>query len=55
LLTGLYPHQMGVGAMTTDARQQYPGYCGAIQPYTAPLAEVLKALGHRTAMSGKMN
>lgn len=53
LLTGLYPHQAGVGMMTADAGAQYPGYRGAIQPHTVTLAEVLKAAGYRTAMSGK--
>src|SRR5262245_27271802 len=33
LLTGLYPHQAGVGMMTADAGEKYPGYRGAIQPY----------------------
>jgi arylsulfatase A-like enzyme len=32
---------------------QYPSYRGAIQPYAVTLAEVLKAAGYRTAMSGK--
>ena len=53
LLTGLYPHQAGVGEMTADAGEKYPGYRGAIQPYTVTLAEVLKAAGYRTAMGGK--
>jgi arylsulfatase A-like enzyme len=53
LLTGLYPHQSGVGMMTADAGAQYPGYRGAIQPYSVTLAEVLQAAGYRTAMSGK--
>lgn len=53
LLTGLYPHEAGVGMMTADAGEKYPGYRGAIQPYTVTLAEVLKAAGYRTAMSGK--
>ena len=53
LLTGLYPHQAGVGAMTNDAGEEFPGYRGALQPDTVTLAEVLKAAGYRTAMSGK--
>ncbi|MFN7926846.1 MAG: arylsulfatase [Blastocatellia bacterium] len=53
LLTGLYPHEAGVGLMTADAGEKYPGYRGAIQPYTVTLAEVLKGAGYRTAMSGK--
>ena len=53
LLTGLYPHEAGVGMMTADAGEKYPGYRGAIQPSTVTLAEVLKSAGYRTAMSGK--
>lgn len=53
LLTGLYPHQAGVGMMTADAGEKFPGYRGTIQPYTVTLAEVLKSTGYRTAMSGK--
>jgi arylsulfatase A-like enzyme len=53
LLTGLYPHQAGVGLMTGDAGEGYPGYRGAIQPYAVTLAEVLRAAGYHTAMSGK--
>jgi len=51
LLTGLYPHQAGVGAMTGD--QNLPGYRGHLQPNTATLAEVLKSAGYRTFMVGK--
>jgi arylsulfatase A-like enzyme len=53
LLTGLYPHQAGVGMMTGDAGEKYPGYRGALQPHAVTIAEVLKAAGYRTAMSGK--
>jgi arylsulfatase A-like enzyme len=53
LLTGLYPHQAGVGMMTSDAGAKFPGYRGSLQPYTVTLAEVLKSAGYRTAMSGK--
>src|SRR5438105_12377290 len=38
LLTGLYPHQAGVGDMTGDTGQ--PGYRGFPQPNTVTLAEV---------------
>jgi arylsulfatase len=51
LLTGLYPHQAGVGDMTGDAR--LPGYRGFPQPNTRTLAEVLKAAGYHTSMVGK--
>jgi arylsulfatase len=53
LLTGLYPHQAGVGMMTADAGEKFPGYRGTLQPHTVTLAEILKGAGYRTAMSGK--
>jgi arylsulfatase A-like enzyme len=51
LLTGLYPHQAGVGDMTAD--QGAPGYRGYLQPNAVTIAEVLKAAGYRTLMCGK--
>lgn len=51
LMTGLYPHQAGVGRMTFDARK--PAYRGWLQPNTVTIAEVLRAAGYRTAMTGK--
>ena len=51
LLSGLYPHQAGVGDMTND--QQLPGYRGFPQPNTVTIAEVLKAGGYHTSMVGK--
>jgi len=51
LLTGLYPHQAGVGDMTAD--QGRPGYRGRLQPDCVTLAEVLKSAGYRTSMVGK--
>src|SRR5918995_1547841 len=51
LLTGLYPHQAGVGDMLSD--QGAPGYRGALQPNAVTIAEVLKAAGYRTLMAGK--
>src|SRR5947209_1632124 len=51
LLTGLYPHQAGVGAMTGDQGQ--PGYRGSPQPHCVTIAQVLKSAGYRTAMVGK--
>ena len=51
LMTGLYPHQAGVGLMTTDRGK--PGYRGFLQPNTVTLAELLKSAGYRTLMCGK--
>ena len=51
LLTGLYPHQAGVGDMNNDTGQ--PGYRGFPQPNTLTIAEVLKAAGYHTSMVGK--
>jgi len=51
LLTGLYPHQAGVGGMTEKTSS--PGYAGRIKPTAPTIAEVLKAGGYHTAMFGK--
>lgn len=51
LLTGLYPHQAGVGHMV-DARP-FPGYEGKLNRSSATLAEVLKPAGYATLMTGK--
>jgi arylsulfatase A-like enzyme len=51
LLTGLYPHQAGVGHMTYDAGE--PGYRGELNRDVPTIAEVLKESGYFTAMSGK--
>src|SRR5688572_2478136 len=51
LLTGLYPHQAGVGLMTADQKQ--PGYRGSLQPHCVTIAQVLKSAGYKTAMAGK--
>lgn len=53
LLTGLYPHQAGVGAMSNDRGPQYPGYRGTLQSNTVTLAEVVRSAGYRTYMVGK--
>ncbi|MCU0781586.1 MAG: arylsulfatase [Akkermansiaceae bacterium] len=51
LLTGLYPHQTGVGHMVED--RGAPGYRGRLNDRCATFAEVLKPAGYFTAMSGK--
>jgi len=51
LLTGLYPHQAGVGHMMDD--WQRPGYRGNLNRECATIAEVLQAAGYQTMMAGK--
>lgn len=51
LMTGLYPHQAGVGHMVDDYGK--PGYRGNLSKDCPTIAETLRAAGYRTAMSGK--
>ena len=51
LLTGLYPHQAGVGRMTFD--QHLPGYRGNMTHNAVTIAEVLQTSGYQTGMIGK--
>lgn len=51
LLTGVYPHQAGVGHMTNDSG--LPGYRGRLNDNAATIAEHLKSAGYFTAMTGK--
>jgi arylsulfatase len=51
LLTGLYPHQAGVGHMVNN--RGTPAYQGYLNDSCVTLAEALRAGGYRTAMSGK--
>jgi len=51
LLTGLHPHQTGIGVLTNDDRPR--GYPGTINDRCVTLAEVLKANGYATCLSGK--
>ncbi len=51
LLTGLYPHQAGVGWMTNN--QGVPGYQGRLADDCVTIAEVLGTAGYFTAMTGK--
>lgn len=57
LLTGLYPHQAGVGHMTeervgTDGKV-LPGYSGRLNDRCVTIAETLHGAGYFTAMTGK--
>ncbi|MEN6602245.1 MAG: arylsulfatase [Bryobacteraceae bacterium] len=51
LLTGLYPHQAGVGHMVSD--RGYPAYQGYLNNRCVTIAEALAPAGYRTLMSGK--
>jgi arylsulfatase A-like enzyme len=51
LLTGLYPHQAGVGHMTEDKGLE--GYQGELNNHCVTIAEVLKPAGYRTYAVGK--
>ena len=51
LLTGLYPHQAGVGHMVGN--KGYPAYQGYLNERCVTIAEALKLAGYRTLMSGK--
>ncbi len=52
LLTGLYPHQVGMGWLT-NSNLGAPGYTGDLARNGATLAELLGPAGYRTYMSGK--
>jgi arylsulfatase A-like enzyme len=51
LLTGLYPHQAGVGHMLQSWRP--PSYTSGIGPQSATIAELLHQAGYRTYHVGK--
>jgi arylsulfatase len=51
LLTGLYPHQAGVGHMTADHAR--PGYRGELNQNCVTIAEALRPAGYRTYALGK--
>jgi arylsulfatase len=51
LMTGLYPHQAGMGWMTTDLG--HDGYRGDLNRNCVTIAEVLRLAGYSTYMAGK--
>jgi len=51
LLTGLYPHQAGVGHMTED--KGLDGYRGQLNDSSVTMAQVLKSAGYGTYAIGK--
>jgi len=54
LLSGLYPHQVGIGGMVTRKENGPTGaYQGYINDNCVTIAEVLKSSGYQTYMSGK--
>ena len=59
LMTGLYPHQTGIGHMTNDPEDAtafdygVPSYTGNLNFESVTIAEVLKSAGYQTLMTGK--
>ncbi len=51
LLTGLHPHQTGIGILVDDDSPE--GYAGDLNKNCITIAEILKENGYRTYMSGK--
>ncbi len=51
MLTGLHPHQTGVGILTYDSGPE--GYAGNLNKRCVTIPQALKANGYRTYMSGK--
>lgn len=51
LLTGLYPHQAGIGWMMND--NGYDGYRGELNNHCRTMAEVMKSAGYGTYAVGK--
>ena len=53
LLTGLYPHQAGMGHLDNIVREGSRGYQGRLSDESATIAEVVRPAGYFTAMTGK--
>ncbi|MFN7934541.1 MAG: arylsulfatase [Bryobacteraceae bacterium] len=54
IMTGLYPHQAGMGNMTSPKpRTDFPGYAGMLNKNNTTIPEVLKTAGYSTWMTGK--
>lgn len=51
MLTGLHPHQTGIGILTYDSGPE--GYAGNLNNRCVTIPQVLKTNGYRTYMSGK--
>lgn len=52
LLTGQYPHRVGLGHMTTNDLGR-PGYRGVVSDEAQTIAQVVNTAGYRSFMSGK--
>jgi len=52
LLTGLYPHQAGMGHLSTENFTE-EGYVDNLSKHAVTMAEVFKAAGYATYMTGK--
>lgn len=53
LLTGLYPHQAGMGHMTANGKAGNPAYAGDLSRNSLTIAEMLRPAGYATYMAGK--
>jgi arylsulfatase len=53
LLTGVYPHQAGIGHMMEDKGEEHPAYRGHLNKQTITIGELLKSAGYFTIMTGK--
>jgi arylsulfatase len=53
LLTGLYPHQAGVGHMTQDWTRYGAAYSPGLNEQCATIAELLNDAGYRSYLAGK--
>jgi arylsulfatase A-like enzyme len=53
LLTGLYPHQAGMGHLDSVVRADSSGTTGRLNDRSVTIAEVLREAGYFTAMAGK--
>jgi arylsulfatase len=53
LLTGLYPHQTGMGHLDNVVREGSLGTTGRLNEHCVTIAEVLREAGYFTAMAGK--
>ncbi|NND96973.1 MAG: arylsulfatase [Pirellulaceae bacterium] len=51
LLTGLYPHQAGIGHMMSD--RGYDGYRGDLNRQSVTIPEALRSAGYKSYMAGK--